>query len=152
MRHAHLCALLRLHFCLNFASRQLHFSTKVFTLTPALILDHHLLLRNRKRLAFLTTLQPPQRDHSTAFPSSSRMGKAPGDKRYLTTELDGVWTADVTKMRKLCLLAFMDLGTRQVIRHRLMLPFGLGRKASCQDVVALMSSVISSRQRPRPQR
>lgn len=52
-------------------------------------------------------------------------------------------------MRKLCLLAFMDLGTRQVIRHRLMLPFGLRSKASCQDVVALMSSVISSRQRPR---
>ena len=88
-----------------------------------------------------------QLNWGTSENTSSRMGKSPGDKlqgRYLTTELDGVWTADVTKLGKLCVLAFMDLGTRQVIGHRLMVDY-----PSCEDVVALMSSIISSRQRPR---
>lgn len=69
-----------------------------------------------------------------------------GDKlsgRYQSTQLDSVWTSDITKVGKRWVFSIMDQTTRQVIAHQLFEKYPLPT-----DVVNLLCAAMSDRQRP----
>ena len=84
----------------------------------------------------------------TIWRALTRSSWAKGDKiqhRYASTQLDEVWTADVTELGSHSLLVYVDQTTRQVVGH-LLRPRG---KLTTRDCVDLLNQAIMARQAPR---